>query len=89
MEYSDVPLEEEHRRVAILRIDSAPVLCYMDEHENPLRRTLHFHVEQAMEQAQIEYGVNPEEWQPVTDRAPWKKRSSRRSRRSRHRYGSW
>ena len=83
-----VPLEEEHRRTAVMHINiehPGEVLVYMDEHENPLRYALHHGIDEAMRQAQIEYGVNPNEWETLTERLPWKDKYTRRSRRSRMR----
>jgi hypothetical protein len=70
-----VPVEEEHRRIAVMHITlehGGEGLTYLDEHENPLRYLLHWGVEAAMQQAQIEYGVTPDEWEAVHDRLPWK-----------------
>jgi hypothetical protein len=81
-----VPLKEEQRRTALMQINyehAGEVLVYLDERENPLRYALHRGVDEAMRQAQIEYGVDPEEWEMLTERLPWKHRHTRRSRRSR------
>ncbi len=83
-----MPLEEERRRTAVMHINiehPGEVLVYMDEHENPLRYALHRGIEAAMLQAQIEYGINPDEWETVLERLPWKDRRTPRSRRSRTR----
>jgi hypothetical protein len=74
-DYALVPLEEEQRRLAVMHITfehGGEGLTYLDEHENPLRYLLHWGVEAAMQQAQIEYGVTPDEWEAVHDRLPWK-----------------
>jgi hypothetical protein len=81
-----VPQGEQHLHTAVKRIDvecAGEVLVYMDERENPLRYALHTGVEAAMLQARVEYGVAEDEWEPVTDRLPWKKRRLRRTRRKR------
>ncbi len=83
-----VPLEEEQRRTAVMHINlehAGEVLVYMDAQENPLRYALHRGIDEAMRQAQIEYGVAPTDWETLTERLPWKDRYTRRSRRSRKR----
>jgi hypothetical protein len=69
----------------ITREHAGDVLVYMDEQEHPLRYALHNGVEAAMRQAQVDYGVDPTDWEALTERLPWKDQSPRRRRRSRKR----